>query len=467
MNQTDTAPVVQEDALPVKPPRKKRSKKKMILLGIVLLAVVAVVAGRIKTAITGPAALPVATENVQPGDIDQTLSTSGSLLSGNKVTVYAPVGAPVEALAVHQGQQVSAGDALVSFDTADLSRAVRTAQAQAASGRLQAQESLQNSDASQQKFNDAAANLQNVAVQKDNAAAKVAQLTEQYASFTDTTTPEAVEAKGRLDAATADLSAMETALQAAKASYDAAKTGVLSDGQKQQLSYGQVAGQVTLEAAQEDLEAGKAGVSAPISGVITSLTADTGAMLAAGSPVCVIEGLDDVQVDIALSRYDLEKVSVGQSAVVSVLGKDYTGTLISIDGMATTATTTTGTASYVHARIRLDTPDNDLKLGLDANVKLDTGSASGVLTVPISAVNTDTQGQFCYVVEAGRAVRRTIATGLSNDTRVQVTEGLSAGDVVITEPAGVMADMAVAAQPTDTSASAQDTNTVTTAATAG
>ena len=43
-----------------------------------------------------------------------------------------------------------------------------------------------------------------------------------------------------------------------------------------------------------------------------------------------------------------------------------------------------------------------------------------VLSLPISAVNTDVSGQFCYVVENGAAVRRDVKTGLSSDTQVEI-----------------------------------------------
>mgnify|MGYP006946435310 FL=1 len=80
-----------------------------------------------------------------------------------------------------------------------------------------------------------------------------------------------------------------------------------------------------------------------------------------------------------------------------------------------------GTATaYVHAKVQLDAPDGDIKLGLEANVVIATGEAKGVLSLPISAVNTDVSGQFCYVVENGAAVRRDVKTGLSSDTQVEI-----------------------------------------------
>lgn len=423
-----------------KKPRKKRSLKKKIFLAVIVVLAGWLAIGQIIAAVRGPLPTPVSAEEIKTGVIDQRLSTSGSLISGNKMTVYAPVSAKVEAISVKIGDRVRAGDALLTYDTTELARSYQVASAAAASGNLQKQDSLTASDNAQKTFNEAATNLANVAVQKDNAAAKVKTLTEQYAAFADPSVPEAIAVKTQLDAAAADFAAQQSALSAAKAGYDAAKSGVLSDGQKQQLAYGQVSAQASLAGAKENLAAGRAGVVAPISGVVTSLSADAGAATGQYAPVCVIEGLDDLRVDVALSRYDLQKVQIGQKATVTILGKEYTGRVARIDGMATQTASTNGTAAYVHAQIKLDQPDEKLVLGIEASVTIDTGRAEDVLIVPLSAVNTDVNGQFCYVIENGAAVRRTVTLGLSGDTSAEVVSGLSAGDMVITTPDVVLAE---------------------------
>ena len=234
---------------------------------------------------------------------------------------------------------------------------------------------------------------------------------------------------------------MEAGLQSARAAYDAAEKGVMTENGKKQLEYSQVAANVSLEKASQDLKAGKAGLTAPISGAVSSVSATEGALIGQYSPVCVIESLDDVRVQIALSRYDLEKVKLGQEATITTLGKTYTGKVTTIDSMATTTASANGnTTAYVRAEITLDKPDTDIRLGLEANVTLHTGSATGVITAPLSAINTDVNGQFCYVVENGVAVRRQVKTGLASDSRTEVLEGLSEGDVLISEPQNIPAE---------------------------
>ena len=53
------------------------------------------------------------------------------------------------------------------------------------------------------------------------------------------------------------------------------------------------------------------------------------------------------------------------------------------------------------------------------------------MLVPYEAVNTDKDGDFCYVVRDGVIVRQDIVTGISGDTDVEIKEGILEGDTVV------------------------------------
>lgn len=452
----ETAELAGLPAQPPKKPKKKRNVKKIVLLSLAGALVLAFAVNAVAGALRGPLPTYVQTQQAALGDISQTLSSTGTLASGQIVVVPSPVTAPLAEVNVIAGQIVRKGDLLVTFDTRPLERAYQQAAAAYENGQLQKSDALAASDNAQTRFNDAAANLNNLAVQKDKAAAAVSSLTAQYNALADKESEEALSVRAALDAAAADLASQQQALSAAKTAYDAEKQAVLSENAKRQLELGQVPTSLAVQSAKEDLARGREGVAAPISGVVTTLGAVPGAGAAAYGPLCTIQSLSDVYVDVALSRYDLEKVKVGQSAVVTTLGKTYTGVVKSIDAMAVTGTSYSGTpAAYVHARVQLDAPDEDIKLGLEANVTIATGEAKNVLSLPIGAVNTDVNGQFCYVVENGAAARRDVTTGLSSDTQVEIASGLSAGDEVILDPQNVAAGMAVSSDASAAAPAAQ------------
>lgn len=292
---------------PPKRPKKKRSIKKIVLLSLAGIAVLALAGNAVLSALRGPLPTYVQTQTAAAGDISQSLSTTGTLTSGQTIVVPSPVTAPLAEVKVEAGQIVNAGDLLATFDTEPLERAYRQASAAYESGQLQKSDALTASDSAQARFNDAAANLNNLAVQKDKASAAVNSLTAQYEALADKQSEEALSVKAALDAAAADLANQQQALSAAKATYDAEKQAVLSDSAKRQLELAQVPSSLSVQSAKEDLARGRDGVTAPISGVVTSLSAVPGSSAAAYGPLCTIQSLSDVYVDVALSRYDLEK----------------------------------------------------------------------------------------------------------------------------------------------------------------
>jgi len=53
------------------------------------------------------------------------------------------------------------------------------------------------------------------------------------------------------------------------------------------------------------------------------------------------------------------------------------------------------------------------------------------LVVPLTAVRTDKQGEYVYVMKDGQPVRTAVSTGVTGDTNVQILKGLSEGDEII------------------------------------
>ena len=69
---------------------------------------------------------------------------------------------------------------------------------------------------------------------------------------------------------------------------------------------------------------------------------------------------------------------------------------------------------FVGAQIRIDNPDENIILGLDAKIKIYAQEAKSVLLIPVVALNADKNGDYVYVIEDGIAVRKDIVTGISN-----------------------------------------------------
>ena len=152
--------------------KKKKSKKKLVI-GVGILAVAAVAGANIygsrnaaENAVPQIEVVKAVRDNVQ-----QTVETSGTVVSEEQKTYFSPVNAKVDVADVKEGETVKAGTKLIEFDQKDLEREEKKAELNVKSGKLDMQNTLNKSAEAvqkQQKAQGNAASLkQQVAAQED------------------------------------------------------------------------------------------------------------------------------------------------------------------------------------------------------------------------------------------------------------------------------------------------------------
>jgi Cu(I)/Ag(I) efflux system membrane fusion protein len=82
-------------------------------------------------------------------------------------------------------------------------------------------------------------------------------------------------------------------------------------------------------------------------------------------------------------------------------------------------------------RVELVNPDLMLKPGMYATIRF-SASGDSVLSVPRSAVLATGERNFVFVRNGGQFVPHRVTLGAATDTRVQIVEGLSLGDTIVT-----------------------------------
>ena len=225
------------------------------------------------------------------------------------------------------------------------------------------------------------------------------------------------------------LADLQSKLAEAQSKNTAAEAGVLSDAAKANIDYTKQAGKLTLEQTADSLSKAKAGIVADFDGIVTQVDISAGSMAAEGSPLLTLASANDLCVEIPVSKYNLANIEIGQKATVTFQDKDYTGEVNYISKVAQKAESG---AALVTVKVHIDTPDDNLVLGLDAKIKIDLGSVENVIKVPVSAVNSDTSGDFVYVVEDNIVVRKAVTTGMASKEEMEIKSGLSEGEKVIT-----------------------------------
>jgi multidrug efflux pump subunit AcrA (membrane-fusion protein) len=115
----------------------------------------------------------------------------------------------------------------------------------------------------------------------------------------------------------------------------------------------------------------------------------------------------------------------------AISGLSLTGTVAEID---TVGTVSQGVVTY-SAKVALDTTNDQVKPGMTASVTITASVDPDVLTVPSTAIKTDTSGSSYVQIlgSDGKPQDVTVVTGDSNDTDTVITSGLTSGQEVITQ----------------------------------
>lgn len=197
-----------------------------------------------------------------------------------------------------------------------------------------------------------------------------------------------------------------------------------------------------------------AGWTAAFDGTITDCSITPGEQVSLLSDCITLENLNSLVVTVSLNEYDIHKVSVGDSATVTTAYGTYSGTVTSKALTATGGSTgsildsigdiagisglssLTESGAGVEVQITVDHPDENIIVGFDANVVINTGEYLGVTVVPIESILLEKTGSYVYLYnEDDNTVTKTpISTGAVSDSVYEVTDGLSVGDKVVATP---------------------------------
>jgi HlyD family secretion protein len=103
--------------------------------------------------------------------------------------------------------------------------------------------------------------------------------------------------------------------------------------------------------------------------------------------------------------------------------------------------------AYYLGQVKIDSPPDGIRPGMTAEVEIQTGKRSDVLTVPSSAVAREDGHEVCYVASDETLERRPVEIGRATQDQLEVTRGLSEGEQVVLNPSSVDGLAAAAEDP--------------------
>lgn len=200
-----------------------------------------------------------------------------------------------------------------------------------------------------------------------------------------------------------------------------------------------------MQAATDQLRSrvGKTVITAPFSGIVDNTLADQGQVVNAGQTgVLRLVNLSDMYVEASIPEAFLGKVSEGTDVKIRLasIGKTYDGKIRQVGNFVSPDSRT------FDVKISIPNPDNTIKPNLIATVMVNDYTSENAIVVPENVVQQNALGNsITYVYEEqadGTAIAKQvqIKEGYSDDQRIEITSGLSAGDRLIIEGARSLRD---------------------------
>jgi cobalt-zinc-cadmium efflux system membrane fusion protein len=169
-------------------------------------------------------------------------------------------------------------------------------------------------------------------------------------------------------------------------------------------------------------------LTSPISGIVIERNGTIGATVGSDANVFKIIDASRVWIDANVFEKDLERVRRGQEVKVSVPafpGATFSGRVILVSSVVDPETRS------VKVRTEVANPDGRLKPDMFANVQIITDLHRTAISIPQSAVLDDGGKSVVFVSEGSGYVKRGVNLGIQGNGRVEIIEGLQAGDKVV------------------------------------
>ena len=456
-------------------------RRRSVVAAVVIIAAVAVIAVVARNRLSGPESPRYRTAEVTRGDLQVSVSASGTVEAAALVEVKSRATGTVTALLVEEGTSVHKGQVLVAIDDPDARADVENARGAwlAAQARLDQAESnvaatrASTATAVQQAEANVAAARARLAQAQTGRPEEIAQaeealrqarasealarqnLTRQEQLFSDGFVPRSSldQARNQWEVAASQVKAAEARLaqvraggsvqevqiaraqlQQAEAQLVEARNGTLQvrlrlsevEAARAQLA------QATANLRQAQDRLAESRITAPIDGVVVKRSVAVGwsviGTASGGTPVITLAQMTPVQAKVYVDEADITRVT--SRAQVEVTADALPDVMLRgrVIGVAPQPIVEQNVTKYP-VTVEVNDPRRQLRLGMTVDAEFVLARRTGVLLVPQEAVRGQ-ESKAVFVVEGTTLHPRVVQTGLSDGRFVEVLQGLREGELV-------------------------------------
>lgn len=268
----------------------------------------------------------------------------------------------------------------------------------------------------------------------------------------------------------ADWESVKASFKVSSAEFDASKESLKATQFQVQNA------EAALKEARENLN--RTSIYAPADGTISKLNVEVGervtgaSQFSSGTEIMRIANLDNMEVKVEVSENDIPRVKLNDTCLIEVdayLNRKFKGYVTEIATSANSSAVSVDQVTNFEVKVMLlkdsysdltksdSTIKSPFRPGMSATVDIQTKIVSNVLTVPIQSVTTrdDTSSiassrkkeektdinkiaeplqEYVFVVENQTAKIKAVKTGIQDNSNIQILEGLSENDEVVTGP---------------------------------
>ncbi|MDZ4713252.1 MAG: efflux RND transporter periplasmic adaptor subunit [bacterium] len=413
---SDTTIPVINPPVPVKKKKKKSKKKLLWIIGLLLIAIIVIgviVSGKKENLVV------VQTEKIKKRNITQLVTATGKIQSETEVDISAEVSGEIVSLPFKEGDEIKKGDLLVK-----IKQDVFTPQIKEQDAAIKVAESnLEINEVTLRRYEQELRRIQEL---YNKGLATGSDLDNAQNSVDQTL--------AQMNSTRAQVNQQRTGLSRIR--YDISKTTIY----------------------------------APISGTVTQLNNEMGEKVLGtisnqGSDIMTISDLSKMECQVEVGETDVIQVNIGDTAKIQIDAfgdKIFTGYVYEIANTAKAKGmgTQDEVVNFV-VKVRIIDNDVDLRPGMSCTVDIEVEKKNDVLSVPIQSVTTreETQGQevsgsegenenltresdqkqskklkpkeLVFIVNNNEAKRENVKTGISDDSFIEITEGVQEDQEVV------------------------------------
>jgi multidrug efflux pump subunit AcrA (membrane-fusion protein) len=346
---------------------------------------------------------------VTQGLIEEKITRTGDIAAITQVTIYSKAQGWVAKIRVREGDLVKTGQELVTLDTREAAAAVAQAEASLEASR--------------------------------------ARLKQVRATSEETIQSQIQQAKANLELAEADLNRFQelheknfisrqqfdearTKYNVAKANYDLALNSIRQKTWENDIALAEA----QVNQAKATLDFNKAQLAnliilSPMDGGVTKRFVDPGTMVKDTTPILTLMDVTEMKMVVNVIEREFIYLQKGQPVKITVTAfpdRTFTGRINIINPALELQSRT------AEIQISIPNPGFLLKPGMFGRAEIILRTSPKAVLVPIQGVLSEMGKDFVYVLQENRAIRREVRKGVVRDDVVEILQGLSPGEQVVT-----------------------------------